>query len=189
MPMPPLLPLLDWEAIFHKGLEWSAWLNIAGKPANREALEKTLTEIVLEPSVRAFVANLPGKVQVVAIAEDWCGDVRRHAPVLQALAAVGDRLQVRYVSREIGADAFLRHLTNGGEAIPKFVFLSERFVESGNWGPMPSAERRIVARGKAAGDIAGARALVAARYAADPKKLDVLRELLDLVDVASTVAV
>jgi thiol-disulfide isomerase/thioredoxin len=190
MPKPPNLPVLDWERLFRSGLDWTHWLETAGKPENRQDLESKLSELALDPHAKAFVAALAGKVHVVAIAEDWCGDVRRHVPVLQALAdAAGGRLEVRYVSRDVGKEVFLRHLTNGGEAIPKFVFLSERFVETGNWGPMPLAEKRIVARGKAAGDIPSARALVAARYAADPRKLDVLRELLDLIDVASTVVV
>jgi len=83
---------------------------------------------------------------------------------------------------------FARFLTNGGEAIPKFVFLSGEFVECGNWGPMPAACRELIARGKASGDGATARQKVAALYAADDRKREVVNELLDRIDVASSTA-
>ena len=189
MPRPPTIPLIDWKAVYESGQDYATWITGGEAPDNRHKMEALREAQALEPQALGFLAALPRPVHVIAIAEDWCGDVVRHVPVLQRLAEAAPNLKLRFITRQQWPDVFTRFLTNGGEAIPKFVFLSERFVESGNWGPMPSAERRIVARGKAAGDIAGARALVAARYAADPKKIDVLRELLDLVDVASTVAV
>ena len=71
-----------------------------------------------------------------------------------------------------------RFLTNGGEAIPKFVFLSEDYVECGNWGPMPEECRRLIARGKACGDVPAARKKVALLYEADPERRVVIDELI-----------
>jgi len=80
---------------------------------------------------------------------------------------------------------FARFLTNGGEAIPKFIFISEAWVECGNWGAMPEACRELIARGKACGDVASARRKVSALYEADPTRRLVVRELLHHVGVAS----
>jgi hypothetical protein len=81
---------------------------------------------------------------------------------------------------------FARFLTNGGEAIPKFIFLSDRFVECGNWGPMPENCKELIARGKACGDVATARKKVSAFYEQGSACREVVSELLRLVDIASS---
>lgn len=186
MPRPPILPSLDWAAIFASGRAFADWLAAAEDPAQAARMRENLAAPALAPDEAAMLAALGRTVHVVAIAEDWCGDVVRHVPVLEALVRAGRNLHVRYVARAQHPDVFARFLTNGGEAIPKFVFLNDRFVECGNWGPMPDTCRRLIAQGKACGDVAAARKLVSARYAADPRCRDVVRELLDLVQLAST---
>jgi len=188
MPKPPILPVLDWKDVFDSGKTCADWLDAAGNAENAQRMEAIRTGLALEPQVLGFLGALSRPVYVVAIAEDWCGDVVRHAPVLQALADRAPQLDIRYISREQHPGVFARFLTNGGEAIPKFVFLSDQFTECGNWGPMPDACRELVARGKACGDVAAARQKVGALYAADANYRDVVAELVHLIDVASTVA-
>ena len=185
MPRPPILPLIDWKAVFASGQDYAAWIAAGESPENREKMEAQRAAQALEPQVAAHLGALPRPVHVVAIAEDWCGDVVRHVPVLQRMAEAAPNLRVRYLSRQRWPDLFARFLTNGGEAIPKFIFLSEAFVECGNWGPMPAGPRELIARGKAVGDVAAARKKVHARYEADPGKREVVEELLRLVDVAA----
>ena len=139
MPRPATLPILDWKAVFESGLDYQAWLAAAESAEQHDKMEAQRQALTLDAPVAGFLAALPRPVHVVAIAEDWCGDVVRHAPVLQRMAEAGPNLKVHYVSREQHPDLFARFLTNGGEAIPKFIFLSDRFVECGNWGPCPSA--------------------------------------------------
>jgi thiol-disulfide isomerase/thioredoxin len=184
MPRPPVLPILDWKAIFESGKPFEEWLNTAESGQNREAIQRALAGQALEPQIEALLGALPRPVHVVAIAEPWCGDVRRHVPVLQRLAQAAPNLEVRYVSREQHKDVFARFLTNGGEAIPKFVFLSDQFVECGNWGPMPAADRVLIARGKACGDLHAAREKVALSYQADVDRRIVVEELMDLISTA-----
>jgi thiol-disulfide isomerase/thioredoxin len=184
MPRPPVLPVLDWKAIFESGMPFEQWLEAAESDQNREAMEQALAGQELEPHVEALLGALPRPVYVVAIAEDWCGDVRRHAPVLQRLAQAAPNLEVRYITREQHVDVFVRFLTNGGEAIPKFVFLSDQFVECGNWGPMPTADRTLIARGKACGDVGAARVKVAQSYQMDMGRRIVVEELVELIIIA-----
>ena len=138
----------------------------------------------LEPQSIALLGALPRPVHVIAIAEDWCGDVVRHVPVLERIAAHAPNVQTRYISREQHKDVFARFLTNGGEAIPKFIFLNDQFVECANWGPMPEACKRLIARGKACGNVAAARQKVGAIYQADSDKAEVARDLVELVNLA-----
>ena len=186
MPRPATLPVIDWKAVFESGLDYAAWLEIAESAELRAKMEALRQALVLEPQVAGFLGALPRPVHVVAIAEDWCGDVVRHVPVLQRLAEAAPALAVRYISREQHPEVFVRFLTNGGEAIPKFIFLSDRFVECGSWGPMPEACRELISRGKACGDVGAARRKVAALYEADSQRREVVRELTRLLDIAVT---
>jgi hypothetical protein len=186
MPRPPILPTLDWRAIFKSGLAYNAWLRQGENPENVRKMKDERAGLVLEDHQAAALAALPRAVHVIAIAEDWCGDVVRHVPVLQLLADDAPRLRVRYISRQQHPDVFARFLTNGGEAIPKFIFLSSAWVECGHWGPMSADCRELISRGKALGDVKTARERVSARYAADPARREVIRELMALIDIAAT---
>lgn len=186
MPRPATLPLIDWKAVFESGLDYAAWLAAAESAEQRDKLEAQREALTLDPTVAGFLAALPRPVHVVAIAEDWCGDVVRHAPVLQRMAEAGPNLRVRTISREQHPDVFARFLTHGGEAIPKFIFLSDCFVECGSWGPMPESCRELIARGKACGDVAAARKKVAVRYEQDAARREVVTELLRLVEIAAS---
>ncbi len=185
MPRPPILPTLDWKQVFDAGRDYVGWLASAESPEQAQRMGSARSRLELSQKDSAFLSALPRPVRVVAIAEDWCGDVVRHVPVLQLLADSAPSLSVSYLTRGEAPEVFARFLTNGGEAIPKFIFLSEGWVECGNWGPMPEACRRLIARGKACGDVAAARKQVSAAYAADPGCSVVVRELLELLDTAS----
>jgi len=185
MPRPPLLRVIDWEEVFNSGRDFDTWMDEAESDANRDEMAASLSRLKLEADVAQGIAGLKRPVHVVAIAEDWCGDVIRHVPALQCMAQAGSQLRVRFVTREQYLDVFTRYLTNGGEAIPKFIFLSDQFVECGNWGPMPEACRKMISRGKACGDVGAARKLVSAAYDADPGLKVVVRELYELVQTAS----
>lgn len=185
MPQPPILEPLDMKALHGAGKTWDAWIADAESRENAEKMTALRDSLAPEPAVEAVLKALPRDVHVIAIAEDWCGDVHRHAPTLQKMADVaGGRLHVRFVAREDSRELFKRFLTNGGEAIPKFVFFNDEFVECGNWGPMPAECRRLIARGKAAGDVGAARKRVGAMYESDPAQEVVFRELLDLIEIA-----
>jgi hypothetical protein len=188
MPKPPLLPLLNWREIFASSLPFEKWIREGESPENRRQMQEMVKSQFLAPQEEAQLKTLARQVHVVAIAEDWCGDVVRHVPVLEKLAQTTDKILVGYLSRRKSLEAFVRFLTNGGEAIPKFIFLNHLFVECGHWGPMPESCRQIIARGKACGDLVAARQKVSSLYKADPEKREVVRELLGLITIASATA-
>jgi hypothetical protein len=187
MPRPPILPNVNWQLLFDNALEYDAWIRQGESEDNRRKMDDRRASLALPADLARFLTDLPKKVHVVAIAEDWCGDVVRHVPAMQKLAESSPRVHLRFIAREDSPETFVRFLTNGGEAIPKFVFLSDRFVECGNWGPMPWKCREYIARGKACGDTGAARKLVSQAYEADPNLEVVMRELAELLDVAASV--
>jgi hypothetical protein len=184
MPRPPILPLIDWKSIFAGGKDFEAWTASGAVHENIERMKSALRSLELEASVIDALGKVGRTVHVIAIAEDWCGDVVRHVPVLMKISEVQPKIRVRFIARVDHPDVFARYLTNGGEAIPKFIFLNHVFVECGNWGALPDSCRELIARGKACGDVAGARAIISERYRADPQKREVVHELLRNIDIA-----
>ena len=185
MPRPTLLPPLNWAELFGEGLDYAAWLDAAENTAHREKMDEFYDRITLSEADEAILRGIDRAVYVVAIAEDWCPDVVRHVPILMKMADASDYIEVRFITREASLDTFARFLTVGGEAIPKFIFLSDKFVECGSWGPMQEDCRALIARGKACGDMKTARVKVFERYKADPERKQVLAELRNLFEVAS----
>ena len=147
--------------------------------ASRQALK-------LSTPIQGYLRAISRPTNIVAIAEDWCGDVVRHVPVLEKIAQGSLQINVRYILREDSKEAFVRFLTNGGEAIPKFIFFNQDFVECANWGPMPAECRELIARGKACGDVKTARERVATLYDADQGLQVVIGELVQCIDIATT---
>lgn len=188
MPRPPILPTIDWPSIWTFAQGYEDWIDTAEDEDNVLRMNENLAAVTMEPQEQAAIQNLARLVRVVAFAEDWCGDVIRHVPALQAMSDLSGMLHVRYVKREQHPDVFARFLTNGGEAVPKFIFLSEQYVECGSWGPMPAACREVIARGKACGDVPTARKKVAAMYEADGDLRSVVRELRQLAVIAAAEA-
>lgn len=189
MPRPALLPTIDWQTVLNDGLEWNKWLEIAESETQRDKIKDKFASLELSDEDKSRLAGLKKKVSVVAIAEDWCGDVVRHAPVMAKIAEASDKISLRFISRDYDLGLFARYLTNGGEAIPKFIFLSEALVECGNWGPMQADCRALISKGKACGDVKSARKLVSDIYESDAGCRTAFKELIGLVEVAATEAV
>jgi hypothetical protein len=189
MPMPPILEVIDWKSVFESGVGFDAWLEGGEHSDHVERMRAIHTSQELNGGVLGRLGSIQKDVHVVAIAEDWCGDVIRHAPVLQKMCDQSDHLKVRYVTREGHPEVFVRFLTNGGEAIPKFIFLSDQFVECGNWGPMSQVCRDLISRGKACGDVASARKKIGELYKNDAARSEVVDELMGLFLVAGAEAV
>jgi thiol-disulfide isomerase/thioredoxin len=185
MPKPPILPVMDWQALFERGRPYAEWIQTGESESNRRTMESLREKQTLNAESLKDIQGVDRPIHIIAIAEDWCPDVVRHVPVLMKIAEANENLRVRFISREDSPDAFVRYLTLGGEAVPKFIFLSDRFVECGSWGPMPDDCRKFIARGKACGDVKAARQKVFQRYQADPECRDVERELLQRIEIAA----
>jgi len=179
MPVPPL----DLKKVWESGQHYGDWL-AACKPPMREEMEQTYKDVVVPPDVAHLLHVIEGPVHVLAISEDWCGDVRRNIPVIARLCAAGPNLHLRVVPKEADPHLMVRYLTNAAEAIPIFVFLSPQFVEIGNWGPRPAECKRLMARGKACGKIDEARAAIKRFYEADQNR-STIKELRELFEIAS----
>jgi selT/selW/selH-like putative selenoprotein len=122
---------------FAQGMTYDAYK--AQMTRNRERLEANEQSVELSSDDIAFFAALPAPLHVLAIAEDWCGDVIANLPVLARLAAESGKLDMRIFLRDQYLDLIDQYLKNGQfRAIPVFVFFDQDFHELGHWIERPA---------------------------------------------------
>lgn len=182
MPRPNVTQPVSLKDYFEKGMSWEAWLKSAEDAEQAKRMNENAGKVDVPATTQTFLKSLKRPVHVLAIAEDWCGDVVHNAPVMARLGSVApDQLKVKWMHRV--PEVIVRYLTNGAEAIPKFVFLTDTFVEIGNWGPRPEACKQAMARAKALGNTKLAYDFIGSYYEKD-KHQTTIKELCALAEIA-----
>jgi selT/selW/selH-like putative selenoprotein len=128
---------------FEQGFTYAAYKEQMTR--NRERLENNEQTLALAEDDVAFFRQLPQPLNVVAIAEDWCGDVINNLPVLGRLAAASGNLNVRIFLRDQNLDLMDQYLNQGQfRSIPVFVFFDQNFNELGHWIERPARISQLV---------------------------------------------
>jgi hypothetical protein len=126
---------------FDAGMTYDAYK--AQMTRNREQVDQNEQDLQLKPEDVQAIRDLPRPVNVLALAEDWCGDVIANLPVLGKLAAESNgKLNVRVLLRdqEPGSKVMDEHLNQGQyKSIPTVVFLDGEFNEVGVWIERPAS--------------------------------------------------
>lgn len=125
-------------ARFEQGLTYADF--VAQAKVNVDKFKKFHDDPALTADDLAFfkraAAQPGGPAKILALAEDWCGDVYRELPTLARIAeATGADLRI--FKRDENPDIMDEHLSNNGKsrAIPVFVFYTKdlrqitRFLE------------------------------------------------------------
>lgn len=133
---------------FTQGLTYDAYK--AQMTRNQERFAANEQQVVLDPAAVAAARGLRQPLNVLVLAEDWCGDVIDNLPILGRLAAASDgKLDVRVFLRDQRLDLMDQYL-KGGEfrSIPVFVFFDQGFNELGRLIERPDSvtERRAQRR-------------------------------------------
>lgn len=134
---------------FAQGFTYQGYL--AQVKVNRERLQDNYEETFLAPEDAEFFATfsqrLGGSVKVLALAEDWCGDVVNYLPVMARIESVAPDMEMRIFPRDQNLDIMERYLNQGKyRSIPVFVFLDPDFRELGHWIERPQAATDYMAR-------------------------------------------
>src|SRR5438093_4868779 len=107
---------------------------------NRERFEEHEREVELDPGAVAAVRDLSRPLNVLVLAEDWCGDVIANLPVLGRIAAESGTLNLRIFLRDQNPDLMDQYLNQGKfRSIPVFVFFDEHFRQVGLWIERPDS--------------------------------------------------
>jgi len=133
------------RARFDTGLTYEAYK--AQMTRNRDRLDENERRIELSKEDLAAFRALPRPVNVLVLAEDWCGDVVANLPVLGRLANDSGKLEVRIFLRDQNDDIMQRYLNKGQfKSIPVFVFFDVDFRELGHWIERPAAVTEVRAK-------------------------------------------
>ena len=123
---------------FNQGLTYDAYKNQMTR--NRERLEESEKNFAPAPADLAALQSLSQPLNVVAIAEDWCGDVIANLPILGRLAQNTGKLNVRVFLRDQNLDLIDQYLKEGKyRSIPVFVFFDQSFNELGHFIERPAS--------------------------------------------------
>src|SRR2546425_11121428 len=99
---------------------------------NRDRVEANEARIGFDPDDLDAFRSLRTPIHVLALAEDWCGDVIANLPILGKLAAATGTLDVRVFLRDQNKDLMQRYLNQGKyESIPVFAFFDDSYDELG----------------------------------------------------------
>lgn len=130
---------------FESGLTYQAFKEAMTR--NRDRVEANEKRVAIDPeTIRAF-RSLPRALNVVVLAEDWCGDVIANLPVLGRLADEVGTLNVRIFYRDQNLDLMERWLNQGKfQSIPVFAFFDEGLHELGHWIERPASVTELRAR-------------------------------------------
>jgi hypothetical protein len=79
-----------------------------------------------------------GKLRLLAIVEDWCGDASNTVPILARWAEETPGIELRVIRRDENPTVMDHYLTDGSRSIPIVIGLDGDFHELGHWGPRPS---------------------------------------------------
>jgi len=116
---------------------------------NRDRVDANEARVTFEKEDLDAFRSLNGPIHVLALAEDWCGDVVANLPVLGRLARETGTLDVRVFLRDQNKDLMQKYLNQGKyESIPVFAFFDDTFSELGVFTERPASvtERRAEQR-------------------------------------------
>jgi len=126
---------------FNAGMTYDAYK--AQMTRNKEQFEQNEKDLELSAADVAAFKGLPQTVNVLALAEDWCGDVVANLPVLGRLEQeAGGKLNVRVLLRDQqpGEQVMDEHLNKGQyKSIPTLIFLDGNYNEVGVWVERPDS--------------------------------------------------
>ena len=107
---------------------------------NQESFTANERGFVLAPDDLTAFTSLPQSLNVLVLAEDWCGDVVANLPILGTIAAASGKLNVRVFLRDQNLDIMDQYLKDGQfRSIPVFVFFDEQFNEIGHFIERPAS--------------------------------------------------
>ena len=127
---------------FEQGLTYEQWK--AQMTRNRERHDANEQGLPLSSEDLAPFKNLSRPVNVLMLAEDWCGDVIANTPIVGRIASEVDTLNLRVFVRDQNEDLMSQFLKEGKyKSIPAVVFFDDEFNELGRFIERPDSVTKL----------------------------------------------
>ncbi len=112
---------------------------------NAMRMERLDKKTVLSAGTIEKLASLERRMVWLVITEAWCGDAAQIVPVLDKMAKVNAKIDLRFILRDEHLDIMDAFLTDGARSIPKVIILDAETLEVlGDWGPRPTELQAIL---------------------------------------------
>jgi hypothetical protein len=150
---------------------------------NQARLHRLDKTIQVTDEVKSFLENLDKNYLWLVISESWCGDAAQILPVINKMAEVSDKINLRIVLRDDNPDLMNLYLTNGTRSIPKLIIIdSENDEVIHHFGPRPHGAKQLILDYKAAHGIVDEMAKIELQkwYLAD-KGISTQKEIISLM--------
>ena len=144
-------------------------------------LDKTLQVI---DEVKEYLENLQRPYIWLVLAETWCGDAAQVVPVINKMAEVSDKIDLRILLRDENEALMNLFLTNGTKSIPKLIMLDKETNEViADFGPRPKVAKQLIIDYKATHGMVNETAKIELQkwYLAD-KGISIQKEIVALMN-------
>ena len=148
--------------------------------ARLHRLDKTI-QVVDE--VKTVLQNLSKEYTWLVISESWCGDAAQILPVINKMAEVSDKIDLRIVLRDDNENLMNLFLTNGTKSIPKLIIIDKATNEVINdFGPRPKGAKQLILDYKAAHGIVDETAKIELqKWYLQDKGISTQKEIMELL--------
>ena len=110
--------------------------------ARLHRLDKTMQ---VTEETKSFLENLNRNYLWLVIAEGWCGDAAQILPIINKMAQVSEKIELRIVLRDDNEDVMNMFLTNGTKSIPKLIIIDKETEEVvDHFGPRPQGAKQLI---------------------------------------------
>ena len=101
--------------------------------------------MVVVDEVKTFLENLDRDYIWLVISESWCGDAAQILPIINKMAEVSDKIDLKIVLRDDNEDLMNLFLTNGTRSIPKLIIIDKETNEViADFGPRPQEAKQLI---------------------------------------------
>ena len=148
--------------------------------ARLHRLDKTI-QVVDE--VKTVLQNLSKEYTWLVISEGWCGDAAQILPVINKMAEVSDKIDLRIVLRDDNENLMNLFLTNGTKSIPKLIIIDKATNKVINdFGPRPKGAKQLILDYKAAHGIVDETAKIELqKWYLQDKGISTQKEIIELL--------
>lgn len=122
-----MLPPETLRAHFDKALTYDRYV-ATGKPNEQANWAAFRARVALSPAQNALISAFNRRINALCISGTWCGDCVQQCPMFDAIArASPDRIDLRFVDRDLHKDLSNHIQICGGHRVPVLLLLNEDF--------------------------------------------------------------
>jgi thiol-disulfide isomerase/thioredoxin len=131
---------------FSQALSYADYVG-SGKPEHQQRWQQFYDRVRLADVQRTLIQSFTRQMNVLVISGTWCGDCIQQVPFLQRIAEANpQRIDARYMDRDIHKDLSQQLRINAGDRVPVVVFMAEDFEFCAMAGDRTLSRYRAIAQ-------------------------------------------